>query len=260
MKDSIVNDKFSWEQATWFAKLSMHAYQDEEGFKKGIKPTGWKVKFFDFGGTQAYALDGKKNFILVFRGTQPTQWEDIKADLKFRKEPSLSLGGDPEGKVHRGFKEALNHVWGDIKKHLDECDYTNKNVVITGHSLGAALATLVAGRLNQPAISLYTYGSPRVGNTKWHSCQKFKHYRFRNNNDIVTRVPPAFMGFKHHGELEYFDYKEMVNTGSGNWYMFRNWMMGVYRSLVSLRTWDSFSDHDISTYYKLCKSQMVDND
>ena len=65
MKDSEVNDQFTWAQATWLAKLSMHAYQNEAGFKKAMKLPRWSVKFFDFGGTQAYALNGKKNFILV---------------------------------------------------------------------------------------------------------------------------------------------------------------------------------------------------
>ena len=73
MNDSKVKRQFTWEIATWMAKLSMHAYQKESNFKKAMKPLGsWKVRYFDFGGTQAYALNGKKNFVLVFRGTQET--------------------------------------------------------------------------------------------------------------------------------------------------------------------------------------------
>ena len=252
---------FSWKQATLCAKLSMYAYQNEAGFKKAMKPAKkWQIKFFDFGGTQAYALSDKKEFYLVFRGTQPTQWSDIKADLKFRKVKSLDVDGKSEGKVHRGFKDALDLVWDSVVAHMVKCKASEKDIIITGHSLGAALATLVAGRLNDPTILLYTFGSPRVANSKWNSCQKFQHFRFRNNNDIVTRVPPAWIGFKHNGELEYFDYKEMINTGSGSWYMFQNWFMGMYRGWFSLNGWDSFSDHDISTYYKLCRSQMIDED
>ena len=252
---------FTWADATFCAKLSMHAYQDEAGFKKAIKPgKKWKVKYFDFSGTQAYALNSKKEYILVFRGTEPTQWADIKSDLKFRKVTSLDIDGKSEGRVHRGFKAALDMVWDDINQHMVECKAIDKDITITGHSLGAALATLVAGRLNNPNVVLYTYGSPRVATDKWNKCQKFTHYRFRNNNDIVTRVPPRWLGFKHNGEIEYFDYKGMYNTGSGSWYMFNNWMMGMYRGWFSLAGWDSFSDHDISSYYKLCRSQMIDNE
>ena len=163
---------FTWADATFCAKLSMHAYQDEAGFKKAIKPgKKWKVKFFDFEGTQAYALDGKDQYILVFRGTEPTQWADIKSDLKFRKVTSLDVDGRSEGRVHRGFKAALDMVWDDIIAHMKECNTTKKGITITGHSLGAALATLVAGRLNNPNVVLYTFGSPRVATNKWNKQQ-----------------------------------------------------------------------------------------
>ena len=98
-----------------------------------------------------------------------------------------------------------------------------------------------------------------MGTAKWCKNQKFKHYRFRNNNDIVTRVPPPIIGFKHHGELMYFDYQEMYATGSGKWYMFMNWLNGMYKGWFSLAGWDSFSDHSCSGYYKLCRTMMIDN-
>ena len=254
---------FSWKQATYCAKLSMYAYQDEAGFRKVIdRPAvdDFNIKFFDFGGTQAYAVNTKNTYTLVFRGTEPTQWADIKSDLKFRKTKSFDINGFSEGRVHRGFKAALDLVWDDINKHMVESKSNKKNIIITGHSLGAALATLVAGRLNNPKVELYTFGSPRVGTSKWCKNQLFKHYRFRNNNDVVTRVPPTWIGYKHHGELMYFDYQNMFATGSGKWYMFTNWIMGTYRGWFSLAGWDAFSDHAIPEYYKLCKSMMIDND
>ena len=259
MKDELITRNFSWGLATYCAKLSMHAYQSEDGFRKQMERSWLDIKFFDFGGTQAYALNSKKNYILVFRGTEPTSWSDIKADMKFRKVSSVSTSGIKEGRVHRGFKAALDLVWDDIKEHMTECGTYNKNIIITGHSLGGALATLVAGRLDNADVVLYTFGAPRVGNAAWNKNQKFLHYRFRNNNDIVTRVPPRWIGYQHNGKLMYFDYKEMYNTGSGSWYMFNNWIMGMYRGWFSLAGWDSFSDHDISTYYKICRGNMVDD-
>lgn len=257
--DADIPSKFSWALATWCAKLSMHAYQNEEGFRKVIERSYLDISFFDFGSTQAYALNSELNYILVFRGTEPTKWADIKADLKFRKVKSLDVDGKSEGYVHRGFKGALDLVWEQISTHMIKCKADEKNVIITGHSLGGALATLVAGRLNDPKVQLYTYGSPRVGTAKWCKNQKFKHYRFRNNNDIVTRVPPPLIGFKHHGEMMYFDYQQMYATGSGKWYMFMNWFNGMYRGWFSLAGWDSFSDHSCPEYYKLCRNMMIDN-
>lgn len=258
MRDDLISRDFSWGLATYCAKLSMHAYQNEDQFNDVMGKSWLDIKFFDFGSTQAYALNSKRNYILVFRGTEPTKWADIKADLKFRKVSSISTSGIKEGKVHRGFKSALDLVWDDIVAHMKKCKADKKNVFVTGHSLGGALATLVAGRLDDAEVVLYTYGAPRVGNAAWNKKQKFMHYRFRNNNDIVTRVPPTWIGFKHNGKLMYFDYKEMFQTGEGSWYMFRNWMMGMYRGWFSLAGWDSFNDHDISTYYKICRNNMID--
>ena len=52
--------------------------------------------------------------LVAFRGTEPTQWDDIKADLKIRK---VNV---PLGFVHRGFRDALNEVWDDVSKWLKE--------------------------------------------------------------------------------------------------------------------------------------------
>ena len=135
-----LSSDFSWATASFMAKLSEKCYENEGPFKT-YADKSWRIKYFDFGGTQAYALNGKNNFILVFRGTQPTQWEDIKADLDIKKVYSSTIDGRVEGKVHRGFKYALNDVWNDIVAHMDECGAEQKQIYITGHSLGAALAT-----------------------------------------------------------------------------------------------------------------------
>lgn len=254
-----LSSDFSWATAAFMAKLSEKCYDSEGPFKDAILPISnksWEIKFFDFGGTQAYALNGKDNFILTFRGTQPTQWEDIKADLDIKKVYSSTIDGRVEGKVHRGFKYALNDVWNDVIEHMEKCEANKKQIFITGHSLGAALATLVAGRLNNPNVVLYTYGSPRVGSKKWNSMQKFTHYRFRNNNDLVTRIPPAFMGFRHNGKFMYFDTNSEVSENPTLGKKVVEWFKGMIKGIFSL-SFDSFSDHDISTYHKLCKFQEM---
>ena len=99
MRDDLISRDFSWGLATYCAKLSMHAYQNEDQFNDVMGKSWLDIKFFDFGSTQAYALNSKRNYILVFRGTEPTKWADIKADLKFRKVSSISTSGIKEGKV-----------------------------------------------------------------------------------------------------------------------------------------------------------------
>ena len=77
---------------------------------------------------RAYSLSGNNNFILTFRGTQPNEWQDIKADLDVKKVNSSTVDGHVEGKVHRGFKYALNDVWKDVVEHMEKCNANQKQV------------------------------------------------------------------------------------------------------------------------------------
>src|SRR5262249_14299388 len=70
----------------------------------------------------------------------------------------------------------------------------------TGHSLGAALATLAATRRAPQAV--YTFGSPRVGKEAFvRSLMSIPIYRVVDDEDVVTRVPPEILGFRHVGEV-----------------------------------------------------------
>ncbi|KNC77626.1 hypothetical protein SARC_09914 [Sphaeroforma arctica JP610] len=76
-----------------------------------------------------------------------------------------------------------------------EAKHTPLSIFITGHSLGGALATLCAYELglrfdtSQLGLTVYTFGSPRVGNKPF--TQKFNRmishcHRLVNDGDIVT--------------------------------------------------------------------------
>lgn len=73
--------------------------------------------------------------------------------------------------VHKGFYDAEQAVFSYILNEVKSLKwrFPDYNVICTGHSLGAALATLTAFDLIHNGIysSLFTYGSPRVGNTNF---------------------------------------------------------------------------------------------
>ena len=108
--------------------------------------------------------------------------------------------------MHRGFARGLSHVLPTLESALAG---ETKLLVVTGHSLGGAMATLAASRL-RPA-GLYTFGAPRVGNHDFAGCidrqvdDGLTYQRFVGCCDIVTRVPPGFAGFRHTGALHYID-------------------------------------------------------
>ncbi len=129
--------------------------------------------------------------VLAFRGTEQKS-QDFLHDADTWPVPAF--GGSVL--VHRGFKRALNSVWTAIDRALDRID---DPVFYTGHSLGAALATLAAARRSPQAV--YAFGSPRVGDERF--VDKLKSvpvYRVVCGSDIVASVPPESLGFRHAGE------------------------------------------------------------
>jgi hypothetical protein len=81
---------------------------------------------------------------------------------------------------------------------------TGGRILYTGHSLGAALATLAAA-LHRPAY-LYTFGSPRVGDAEFAaSMYGIDHARYVDCCDLVAKVPPETVGYLHVGTLRYID-------------------------------------------------------
>ncbi|KAF2099514.1 alpha/beta-hydrolase [Rhizodiscina lignyota] len=117
-------------------------------------------------------------------------------------------------KVHRGFLQSWNEIRSNILAAAKSAADANKcSLVVTGHSLGAAIATLCAAELRKAGynVALYTYGSPRVGNpafANFVTAQAGGNYRVTHTNDPVPHLPLSAMGFQHVGP-EYY-----INTGN----------------------------------------------
>ncbi len=248
----MITTNYSNFNASFFSKLSADAYLDPSEFAS-IYSDDYDIHFFDNKGTQCYALWDDTNLIYAFRGTEPTSLADIKADLKFRKVES-----DVTGKVHRGFKGALDVIWDDIRchciDHIKTHDFgvVRRKLFLTGHSLGAALATVAAMRMGDEETQGYTFGSPRVGDKEFAENFRPKFYRFRNNNDIVTRNPWKLIGFRHVGILNYFDRMGIHSYNDTKWFMFRQFVMGMAGGLKKFEI-DSIKDHSSVGYYRLCR-------
>src|SRR4029077_9259387 len=92
--------------------------------------------------------------LVVFRGTQPDSFRDLAADASFL--PTHWAG---RGKVHNGFWASLKEALSPILAWLDK--ERPSRLIVTGHSLGAAQATLLAGLREEAELA--TFGSPLVG-------------------------------------------------------------------------------------------------
>ena len=238
------------------ATLSGVAYKDPEEAKETFQHFQFlDHKFIDNDGAQCYIVWNDDDAIVIFRGTEPKQWSDVKADLKAFKR----VGMHKEGKVHGGFQGEIDKVWDELDTQLSVLE--DRRIHVTGHSLGAAMATICAKRLSEEHENihcLYTFGSPRVGNRRWCKSHKVPHYRFQNNNDMVCKVPFWMMGFKHHGTNVYINYKGRVVKYRW-WRRMIDSMRGRLRALLKFQLFDGIYDHNISTYAERLRDVVLDS-
>jgi hypothetical protein len=130
--------------------------------------------------------------LLSFRGTRPNDYRDLITDLR----ANLVEWPESAGRVHNGFAIALRALRTQIHGWIEDTRPELDKLILTGHSLGAAMATLAA-TIWRPAW-LVTMGSPRVGDAAFiATVQATGIVRFVDCCDAVTEVPPEVGGYTH---------------------------------------------------------------
>ena len=230
------------EQCSKMAKLAGIAYLDEKPAKPKYKKLGYAGhNFIENDGAQCHAIWNDEEIVLCFRGTEPNEFSDILADLNAW--PDKAQVG---GRVHNGFQNELEKIWEDIIEILEV--NKDKELYITGHSLGGAMATIAASRLKDEIEALYTYGSPRVGTRKFvKSFSNVEHYRHVNNNDVVTSIPLALMGYVHHCSPRYINYHGHIRPFTP-WQRLKDKWRGRLASIKQWKPFDGASDHGMDYY------------
>lgn len=230
-----------------FAKIAEITYDNPDKAANKFKELNCDiVKFFDIHGAQAYLLIQHGTHVLSFRGTELKEPSDILADLTSGKNFEIDkLSGQAIGKVHVGFKKELDKLWPEIEKYVTDVRY----LYVTGHSLGAAMATIAASRLHNKTVSLITFGSPRVGTKDFVENCKFLHYRVQNNCDDVTKVPLALMGFKHHGIHVYLDEQGIIRNYD-TWQMIKDMIKSRITARGKGEKFIGLTDHFMANYIK----------
>lgn len=229
------------------ACIARLAYKDlDKEVRKEWKALGFtSVKFIDIEGAQAYVLGNKERITVAFRGTEPKEKSDVFADLEATHERGF----------HEGFYEEYEKlqlkVHGEVAKLMGR---KKRPVFVTGHSLGAAIASIFC--FHYPtAEALYTFGCPR--NATPAKCKELKvpHYRCVNNNDVVPKMPPALLWYKHHGQLHYINFYGNVRKMTW-WQRFKDGWRGRRAAWRKKEIFDGVRDHFMDNY---CKN-LEDND
>ncbi len=191
---------YSMLAATWMSELAALAYWDAPLVTPQLSRWGFeRIAEFKDAGTETRAFLAARGGVLVlsFRGT--SGFRNVVSDVRVRR-----VRVDwADGRLHEGFVSASDTVWLPILAALRAPHARGKDIWVTGHSLGAALAQLTALRLSKAGYrvrGVYTYGTPRVGDQDFAAdydrqlgAQSFPHV---NARDVVARVPPVALGFR----------------------------------------------------------------
>lgn len=253
------------------AKLSESVYQPERFIRDDV--AAWNMQHVghvtNAGTFATIAIDKRGCMWLVFRGTQLSEWQDINADRKFFP----AIEGD--GLAHRGFVAALESVWLMIEQH---CANHHGRLVVTGHSLGAALSKLAARRLgvirrklNLSKPDVITFGCPLVGSPSWLRSFQWSvgdYIRVTNGGDPVPWLFAWPMYCHSNLERIHLDGEGRVIWNPSRWVQLRSMPCGkikgvlkfcraVWQTKSLFRAWlqvTSVLDHGMHRY----RGQLVD--
>jgi hypothetical protein len=144
------------------------------------------------------ALHADGSALLAIRGTQPDEIRHLAINLQAHQVDWPEAGG----RVHAGFARSARALWPAVRAWAEGEAAGHRALILTGHSLGGALATLIASLL--PPSLLVTLGSPRVGNAGFVAALAgVEIVRLVDGCDLVTRLPPAFSLYAHAGPTSY---------------------------------------------------------
>ncbi|EEA20108.1 hypothetical protein TMatcc_000083 [Talaromyces marneffei ATCC 18224] len=167
----------------------------------------------DGGDTGFIAADIANSFlVLAFRGARSIENGVTKLDTRL---VGTSLCGATVGcLVHEGFQDSWDPVSARITTELTNAQVATgfTTLIVTGHGVGGALATLAATRFRTtpipgiPAanVQLFTYGSPRVGNTVFATFVTTQgaaanNFRVTHTDDPIPKVPSRSLGYLQWG-------------------------------------------------------------
>ena len=198
------DDEFSWQNALNCALASQLAYSDAaEVEAEAVGKWGYDhCSFFDVGSTQGFVAWDSEFVLLSYRGTKELGGWLVHLNV--------ARTTRPYGKVHSGFLSGFEDTKDLVQQLFEQADVSNKKLWVTGHSLGGALASMMAAEmLDDPALSaVYTFGQPRVVNRKavelFRQNYDGKFFRLVNDDDVVAKLPALL---KQVGSIIWFDPK-----------------------------------------------------
>ncbi len=226
----MVEKDFNINQLTWFSGRAAATYKSEADIRATYSKVTHVIELTDID-VQYFIEDNasENQQIVAIRGTA----NKINAveDAEYLQTKNSDLGVY----LHDGFNKDSAIVYKSLLQYLDK----SKEIVLTGHSLGAAISTILMMYLHKDGYTLansVNFGQPKVTNTK--GVEKYKFLpltRVVDENDVVPLVPCVTLLDSIHGRYQHFG--EQLTLLKDQYYAY---LPQEQASEISL---DSFSDN-----------------
>lgn len=207
--DSLLQESFGWPTALSLGLASELAYSPPAAVRSRALAWGFQdCTFVEARAAQGFVASSAEVVLVSFRGTESAA--DWLSNLQVMPQTVAGLG-----RVHAGFWGQFTALQAQLESRLAE--RPGVPLVVTGHSLGGAIAVLAAITWARSHIlrALYTYGQPAVAQgesvTTIGTTLAGRYHRLVNDADIVPRVPP---GYRHTGQLLHFNNEGTVTSSA----------------------------------------------
>lgn len=185
-------------KVAWYAKRAKAAYLDEAQIRAEL-PDVKHVIMLDKIDVQYFIEEPSDSQAIVvsIRGT--ANKENALQDAEYLQRKNKKLGIY----LHDGFDDDSDILYASLKPYLDK----SRPIIVTGHSLGAAISTVIMMHLHEDGYEVadsINFGQPKVTNTK--GVEKYQFLplvRVVDENDVVPLVPCITLLDSIHGRYQH---------------------------------------------------------
>ena len=193
--------------------------------------------------------DGELLVLITIRGTSaPLEWI---ANINMGLITEIATGW------HQGFEASTNDVYESLESFLGGIPTSNVTYVVTGHSLGAAVANQLSVKLFDAGVSSsnvydYNFACPDVANglgSRWNYLGEHNNmFNIGNASDLITYLP-GFIGDAVGILLPLFTWGKYGRSV---------WFSNDWSSLgeTQILTADVFASHDAKLYLDYMKQKQ----